>query len=91
MRNSGGNGSGFQPLSNELDRSVYKREGEEAPSRPTNNSPQARRNAPQLVGAQRLEQQPQQHYVPGFHVPLGGANTGDKKKRKRKKKPEEEK
>jgi translation initiation factor 2A len=93
MRNSAGSGGGFQPLSEDMDRSVYRREGEEAPSRPSTISPQPRRNAPQLVGAQKLELQTQQHYVPGFHVPIGGNKSpqlgGDaqKKKRKRKKKP----
>jgi len=92
MRSAGGS-SGFQLLSEDMDRSVYKRGGEEAPSRPTNVSPQKKNNQLQpLVGAQKLEQQPQQHYIPGLHVPIGTKpptpTVGDqKKKRKRKKKP----
>ncbi|KAL0480058.1 translation initiation factor 2A [Acrasis kona] len=92
MRSAGGgSGGGFQALSDDNDRSIYKRGGEEAPSRPN----QPKKTTTNFVGAQKLELQSQQHYVPGFHVPVGASSSnqqssGDdaqKKKRKRKKKP----
>jgi len=93
MRSAGGGGAGFQLLSEDMDKNVYKRGDHEAPSRPNNsNSPsQVKKNQPNLVGSQKLELQPQQHYIPGLHAPVGHNKPstptgGDEKKKKRKRK-----